>query len=112
MSEEALKQMQQELRELRDLMRGKGADGGFIHATLRLAELMHGTKENPGGMVKRIEEVCAEAEARSKSVETAVSARCSALENGIAKINRIIYMGAGAAFVINIGWMIFTHFHK
>lgn len=90
MSEEEFKEMQQGIRELNELMRGKGADGGFIHAMLRLAEIIHGSKENPGGLILRMDKQ----------------------DEKIQNLLNIVKMGSGAAFVISVAWMIFTHFHK
>jgi hypothetical protein len=101
MNDQTIQQMQIKLQELEDLMRGRGQEGGFVHATLSLAALVQGTKENPGGLVKRIDEV-----------EEAAIKRAEAQGEKIDKLFKIVYMGAGAAFVVNIAWMIFTHFHK
>lgn len=90
MNEDLWRRLQIDVQELQDLMRGKGMDGGVINALLSLGNVVHGTKENPGGLVKRVEEQ----------------------ENKIDKLYKIVYMGMGAAGVINVGWMVFIHFHK
>lgn len=88
--EEQIRRMQIEINELQDLLRGKGLEGGAIQGLLRLADMVHGTKENPGGLVKRVD----------------------ALEQSVIEIKGWIQKGIGMAFAINIGWIVFTHFSK
>jgi hypothetical protein len=91
---ERLASLEQRLDDIETLLQGNMADGinggSVIRVLARMVETVYGPKDNPGGLVHQIQQ-------QNERMD---------------KLFRLVYMGAGAAVAVNIGWMIFTHFQK
>ena len=94
MNEDKIQRLEIDMAKVQAILKGEGMDGGLVNAAISLGNVVHGTKENPGGLVKRVDDQ----------------------DEKIEKLMKVFYMGMGAWWiatgVTTIAWMVFTHFHK
>lgn len=109
-------ELEQRVSDIETLLQGKMSDGvnggSIIHIIARVVETVYGPKDDPGGLVHQVRIQNDRMERMIRDSNDKMDRMMNEANAKIDKLFKIVYMGAGAAFVVNIGWMVFTHFHK